>query len=198
MGRRRADEVRAVPGLGSPPDLVGREAELGSLGTALDEGGPVLVYVHGIAGVGKSALVSAFADRVRAAGATVVLLDCRSIEPTDRGFIHSLASAVGSRASTLAAVSEAIGRRGNRVVLVLDTYEVFRFLDTWLRETFFPSLGANVRLVLAGREPLVRDWLVTARWHARVRPVALEPLPDAAALELLSRNGVGEREAVRI
>src|SRR5207245_2435935 len=185
-------------GLGSPPQFVGREAELGSLLTVLYEAGPVLVYVHGIAGVGKSALVSAFADRVRSAGATVVLLDCRAVVATDRGFIHSLASAVGARASTLGAVSERIGRLGHRVVLVLDTYEVLRFLDTWLRETFLPSLGANVRLVLAGREPPVTDWLESARWHALVRSVALEPLGDAPALELLSRNGVGEREALHI
>src|SRR5436190_1064021 len=193
-----ANEVRTVPGVGSPPQLVGREAELGSLLTVLDEAGPALIYVHGIAGVGKSALVSGFADRARTAGATVVLLDCRSIEPTDRGFVHSLASAVGSRASTLGAVSERIGRLGHRVVVVLDTYEVFRFLDTWLRETLLPSLGANVRLVLAGRQPPVRDWLASARWHSLVRSVALEPLGDAAALELLSRTGVGEREALRI
>src|SRR3954468_15920649 len=160
-----ANEVRAE----SPAQFVGREAELGSLLTVLDEAGPALIYVHGIAGVGKSALVSGFADRARSAGATVVLLDCRSLEPTDRGFVHSLASAVGSRASTLGAVSERIGRLGHRVVLVLDPDEVFRFLDTWLRETFLPSLGANVHLVLAGREPPVRDWLASARWHALVR-----------------------------
>src|SRR5262245_28025946 len=94
--------------------FVGREAELGSLLTVLDEAGPVLVYVHGIAGVGKSALVSAFAGRARSAGATVVPLDCRSIEPTDRGFIHSLASAVGSRASTPAAVAGGVGGLGRR------------------------------------------------------------------------------------
>lgn len=193
-----AMNARTLPGPGSPSQFGGRDDELGSVLSVLDEDGPVLVYVHGIAGVGKSALVSAFAERARSAGATVVLLDCRAIEPTDRGFIHSLASAVGSRASTLGAASERIGRLGPRVVLVLDTYEVFRFLDTWLRETFLPSLGTNVRLVLAGREPPVTDWLASGRWQARVRSVALEPLGDVAALELLSRNGVGDREALRI
>src|SRR4029078_13177238 len=101
------NEVRAVPGLRSPPQLVGREAEFGSLLSVLDEAGPVLVYVHGIAGVAKSALVSAFADRARSAGATVVLLDCRSIEPTDRGFIHSLASAIRSPAAPLGTLAGA-------------------------------------------------------------------------------------------
>src|SRR4029453_16510788 len=113
-----ANAVPTVPPLGWLPQFVGREAELGSLLTVLDDAGPVLVYVHGIAGVGKSALVSTFAGRARSAGATVVLLDCRSIEPTDRGFIHSLASAVGSRASTLGAVADRIGRLGHRVVVV--------------------------------------------------------------------------------
>jgi hypothetical protein len=193
-----AMNARTLPGRESPSQFVGRDDELGRVLSVLDEDGPVLVYVHGIAGVGKSALVSAFAERARSAGATVVLLDCRAIEPTDRGFIHTLASAVGSRASTLGAASERIGRLGPRVVLVLDTYEVFRFLDTWLRETFLPSLGTNVRLVLAGREPPVTDWLASGRWQARVRSVALEPLGDVAALELLSRNGVGDREALRI
>src|SRR3989442_4095786 len=168
-----ANEVRTVPGSGSPPQFVGREAELGSLLTVLDDAGPVLVYVHGIAGVGMSALVSAFADRARSAGATVVLLDCRSIEPTDRGFIHSLASALGARASTLGAVSERIGRLGHRVVLVLGTYEVFRFLDTWLRETFLPSLGANVRLLLSGREPPVTDRLASPAMTHRDRSLSL-------------------------
>src|SRR5207244_12248705 len=116
----------------------------------------------------------------------------------DRGFTPGPGAAVGALASTWGAVSELIVRLGHRVVLVLDTYEVFRFLDTWLRETFLPSLGANVRLVLAGREPPVTDWLASARWHALVRSVALEPLGDAPALELLSRNGVGEREALHI
>lgn len=47
-----ANAVRTVAKSVSSSQFVGREGELGSLLTVLDEDGPVLVYVHGIAGVG--------------------------------------------------------------------------------------------------------------------------------------------------
>ena len=37
--------------------LVGRDDELDVLRQLLGEGGPLVVFVHGIAGIGKSALV---------------------------------------------------------------------------------------------------------------------------------------------
>jgi hypothetical protein len=109
--------------------------------------GPRLMYVHGIAGIGKSTLLSAFATAVRTSAATVVGLDCRSIEPTERGFLHNLSRASGSKARSAGSVAVRLGNLGERVVLTLDTYEVFRFLDVWLRETFLPSLPPNVRVV---------------------------------------------------
>ena len=127
----------------------------------LDEGGPKLLYLHGIAGVGKSALLAAFAATARSEGVTVVGLDCRSIEPTERGFLHSLALAIGSRARSLASLTLRLSNLGDRVVLTMDTYEVFRFLDVWLRETFVPALPANVRVVLCGREPAESAWLTS-------------------------------------
>src|SRR5438874_13422527 len=85
--------------------FVGRANELGRLQEALTDAGPVLCYVHGIAGVGKSALLSEFARSARNEGATVVTLDCRTIEPTERGFLESLAAASGAEAYDLEAVN---------------------------------------------------------------------------------------------
>jgi len=69
--------------------------------------GPRLMYVHGIAGIGKSTLLSSFATAVRTSGATVVGLDCRSIEPTERGFLHNLSRASGSKARSASSVAVA-------------------------------------------------------------------------------------------
>jgi hypothetical protein len=178
--------------------FVGRAKELARLREALNDAGPVLCYVHGIAGVGKSALLAEFARLARNEGATVVTLDCRTIEPTERGFLESLAAASGSTSSDLEAVSQRLESLGARVVLSLDAYEVFRFLDAWLRETFLPSLAATVRLVLAGREPPVLTWLTEASWQGRVQVIALDALPESDALGFLQANGVVLADALRL
>ena len=65
--------------------LVGRDDELGVLRRLLGEGGPLVVFIHGIAGIGKSTLVEAFGVEARSAGATVLELDGRAIDPRHEG-----------------------------------------------------------------------------------------------------------------
>jgi predicted ATPase len=63
----------------SRPLLVGRPGQLAALDTALAEAGrgsPSAVIVGGEAGVGKSRLVSEFADRSRGASARVLIGGC--------------------------------------------------------------------------------------------------------------------------
>ncbi|MCI0441538.1 MAG: ATP-binding protein, partial [Chloroflexi bacterium] len=179
-------------------NFVGRAEEMAALLEMLGEGGPLVTQMHGIAGVGKSALLEAFSSRARAQGATVVRLDCRLIEPTPRGFVYELASAIGSSARGVEEVSERLGSLGSRVVLALDTYEVFWLMDTWLRQAFIPALGDNVRLVLAGRQPPIPAWLASPEWRGLFRSISLGPLSDGEALELLGRAGIGRPEAQRI
>src|SRR5262245_32313225 len=105
------------------PAFVGRAHELLRLQDALGETGPVLTYVHGIGGVGKSALLAEFARVARAQGATVVSLDCRTIEPTERGFLEILAAANGAETADPGAVSARLNSLGGRVVISLDAYE---------------------------------------------------------------------------
>ncbi len=188
-------DVRAVE---RAPTFIGRKAEQARLRELLHEDGPRLLYLHGIAGVGKSSLLQAFAGETRAAGATVIGLDCRSIEPTQRGFTHNLALALGNRARTPAALAGRMGSVGQLVVLILDTYEVFRFLDVWLRETFIPALPNNVRVILCGREPPVPAWMTSTRWGVEYASMTLDPLSGDEAHDLLRGLGVSRDRANRI
>ena len=70
--------------------LVGRERELERLASGLGDGGPVVTFVHGGPGVGKSALLAALAARATAGGVDVARIECRDVEPTPRAFLDAL------------------------------------------------------------------------------------------------------------
>jgi hypothetical protein len=186
--------------------VVGRQAERALLLELADRDRPLVVAVHGIAGIGKSALLAAFAQDARGRGAAVVSLDCGGIEPTERGFLAALDRAIGAlRAqppgwtrpmTTVAEAAAALGSLGDRVVLVLDTYEQLRLLDTWLRQQFVPALRDNTRLALAGREPPVAAWISDFGHLLATVPLANLAAEDAEAL--LRRDGLSDGDAARI
>jgi hypothetical protein len=110
-------------------DFVGRREELRLRLQTLDQHGPLVVYLHGIAGIGKSALLDAFTRRARATGATVIRLDCQGVEPTEPGVLSAVAIAIGGQPGSPQEVAARLGQVGTRVIVALDTYEGFRLMD---------------------------------------------------------------------
>lgn len=178
--------------------FVGRAEERATLLRLLEPGGPVVAFVHGIAGVGKSALVDAFARDARGRGASIVRIDCRSVEPTAGGFLAALASAVGGAAATPRAAARRLGALGGPVVLLLDTYELLRLIDPWLRQELIPLLPESVRVLVAGREPPAGAWLTSPGWSDAVCSLRLGGLAAHEAAELLAGAGVAAEQAVRL
>src|SRR3954453_5529152 len=175
-------------------ELVGREREREALLELLEGETPLVGFVHGIAGVGKSVLLHAAAMDARARGALVIALDGRTFEPTERGFLTSLGNALGAPLTTIADATGALADDA-RVLLTIDTHEQLRLLDTWLRQAFVPALPQNARLLLAGRDTPsawqrdLGDLLLTIR---------LDNLSDEAARALLRRAGVTGTVAGRV
>src|SRR3982751_5097197 len=118
--------------------LRGRERELASLLRVLDANGPRVAFVFGVAGIGKSALLNAFASGVQESGAQVWRIDCVGLDPTESSF--------------RAALDAAGWQPGSAGVVLVDSYEMFRIADPWLRHELLPSLSTDVRFVIAGRE----------------------------------------------
>lgn len=178
--------------------FIGRRAELEALRAVLTPEGPRVLHIHGIAGVGKTALLERFAHESRAAGATVIQLDCRNVEPTELGFLHALGKVTGGVYFTTEALALRLGTLGSVTVLALDTYEVFRLLDTWLRLVFVPMLPDNARVLFFGRQRALDAWHATPGWGRLIQSVPIAPLSMPEAGEFLLQLGLGDEKAALI
>jgi hypothetical protein len=179
-------------------NFVGRTGEMATLFQCLEGESPLVMHIHGIGGVGKSALVQAFSAQAQVQGVTVVILDSPLIEPTERGFLQELGNALGGVSPTMEDVVNRMESIDSRMFLVIETYELFRLMDTWLRQVFVPSLPENVRVILVGREPPTPGWLTAPEWQGLFSSIALGPLSKKEALELLLRAGISEKNSQRI
>lgn len=180
---------------GSVSEVVGRQRERAVLLDALEADGPLVVFVHGPGGIGKSVLLGRFSADAEAAGAAVVRLDCRNFEPTEHGFLDALGGAVSSRVEGVDEAASTLAGLGELVVLTIDAYELFRISDPWLRSQLVPALDDHVRVVMAGREPPLSAWFGARAAPARFRSILLGALEDESALEVLVGAGVAEGDA---
>ncbi len=178
--------------------FAGREREVDTLLGLFEKGGPLVVHVHGVAGIGKSSLLEAFAGRTRAQGIRVVRIDCRNVEPTARGLLTELSDALGEPLSSVEDVAHRLSSFGETVAIVLDTYEVFVLLDTWIRQVFVPSLPVNARLAIGSRNPPSAAWRTAPGWQGLFRSLPLDPLPETDALRYLASSGIPVDVARRI
>ena len=69
--------IRDRLSLNARAHLTGRATELAVLHQALVQGVPVVIYLHGISGIGKSALAMAFAEDVRSLSGTALGRVCK-------------------------------------------------------------------------------------------------------------------------
>jgi hypothetical protein len=170
--------------------VAGREAETAALLRLLDADGPRVVFVSGVAGIGKTTLLEHFAARARQRGARVLALDGRDVEPSERGFAAAVARALGEAgADGLAALAALPGT----TVLTIDAHEHLALLDRRLAD-WVPGAPPGLRLAVAAREPPSPPWYRTEG----LRTLTLGPLPAADAEAVLVAAGLPRDTARRV
>ena len=169
--------------------FVGRAAELELFLGALGASEPPfsVLWLHGPGGVGKSALLGAFAEAAADAGVRVVSLDLRAIEPSPAAFMAEL-----ERTGGLSAEGALAG--GEPAVLLLDTFEVVVGLEDWLREQFVPALAACALVVVAGRDRPGAAWRRDPGWRDLLRVVSVRNFVPDDARAFLCGAGVAEEQ----
>lgn len=176
--------------------LYGRRAELKRLEAFALGDEPLVLHVHGIAGIGKSHLLNALAASIGGGSIFVVRMDARWCEPSPAGLCRAICKEIGaSESEDHNVVATHLSEAARRTLLVLDSYESFRLLDSWLRQVFLPSLGDSVRIILSSREPPRPAWRIAPEWRGLFDSMLLETFPTEVALEYLTSAGVPDVSA---
>ncbi|GGK81820.1 AAA family ATPase [Mangrovihabitans endophyticus] len=170
--RTLADRVRRSRRDG----FVGRAEERRTFRRALraEPDAPQVFFVHGVPGIGKSALLEQFADDALAREWTVIRVDGERTAADVREFEE--------RAQPI--------RYANRPLLVVDRFEHCQAVETWLREEFLPASPESTVVVIAGQRPPQPQWTVDPGWRALVHIMELGPLRPDDVTTLLSERGI--------
>jgi hypothetical protein len=133
--------------------LAGRDAELRLLRQVTTPGGPVVAYVHGPAGIGKTALVSAFDACLEDERVRRLHIAAGAVEPTPTAILTAFGRVLGHKARTGAELVAVLGTVEDVTVVLVDDVDTWRLAASWLRVDLLPALPASTRFVLAGAVP---------------------------------------------
>jgi len=152
--RTIADVLRS----GRRSSLAGRSKELRLLQQLAMPGGPVVAYVHGPAGIGKTTLLSALAADFDDAGIRNVRVQAGATEPTPESVVRTIAQALRVQATTVVQLANTLSADKSISVFMVDDVDTWRLVSTWLRAELLPALPANMRFIFAGAVPPPATW----------------------------------------
>jgi hypothetical protein len=176
--------------------LAGRRVELERLKAFVLGDERLVMHIQGIPGVGKTHLLNAFAASIGEKGVRVVRIDAVWCEPSPAALYRAIAKEIGAPESEDSdVVAASLSEKTQRTLLLIDNYESFRLLDSWLRQVFLPSLGDSVRTILSSREPPRPAWRIAPAWKGLFDSMLLETFSSEVALEYMTSEGVPEESA---
>ena len=138
--------------------LAGRNEELRLLRQVTAPEGPVVAYVHGPTGIGKTALMSALDAWLEDEGVRRLQIAAGAVEPTPAAILTALGSVLDRKARTVAELAAALASVTDVTIVTVDDVDTWRLAASWLRTELLPALPASTRFVFAGTVPPPPAW----------------------------------------
>jgi hypothetical protein len=176
--------------------LFGRDRDLNRLLQLLAVGGPVVAYVHGPIGIGKTALLDAVAASFDDNGIRNVRLAAGATEPLPATIIVALAAALDATARTVAELATVVASLRETVVVLIDDVDNWRLAASWLRAELVPALPVNLRIVFAGNTAPPPQW--AAEYGQHFLDIRLQPLSRVTSDTMVAAADLPPELAERI
>ncbi len=176
--------------------LAGRDSELRLLHQVTALGGPVVVYLHGPAGIGKTALISALDASLEDDGVRKLQITAGSVEPTPSAILAALAKPLGHDARTVAELADALATSKEITVVMIDDVDTWRLASSWLRAELLPPLPDTTRFVLAGAASPPLAW--SLEYGQYFVDIKLGALPRSQSDAVIAAAGLSPETAERI
>jgi transcriptional regulator with AAA-type ATPase domain len=160
-----------------------------------------VVFIHGIGGIGKTHLIKKVLNEINS-NINSIYLDCRDIEPTEIGFLESLSDKalidLNGEKLNLSVFINKLEKLDHRTVIVLDSYEKFNLLDTWIRNDFILSLPSTVKTIIISRQSPNISWFTNSNLGTFVKEIEIEELSYEESLNFLKSKGVSTIDSENI
>jgi hypothetical protein len=176
--------------------LAGRNGELRLLRQVIAPGGPLVGYVHGPAGIGKTALISALDACLEEEGVRRLNIAAGAVEPTPTAILGALGKAIDHETRTVADLAAALASVKDITVVIIDDVDTWRLAASWLRADLLPTLPENTRFVFAGAVPPPPAW--SSKYGQYFLGIKLGALPREESDAAVAAAGLSAEIADRI
>ena len=180
LGRSVLDEEREA----RAAQFVGREDELAAFSKMLSSRSTSrILLVHGLGGIGKTALLRAFASEARSKR-----IQCHFVDARD----HVLGEGADA---VLRLLDKVFVKRAKGAIttILIDTAEVLADVESALCEQVLRRARPTDRIVIAGRMRPSAAWRQLSLWGGAVKELPLEGLSREESAKLLSFRGVSPK-----
>jgi hypothetical protein len=176
--------------------LAGRDAELRLLRQVTAPGGPVVIYVHGQAGIGKTALISALDVGLEGERVRRLHIAAGAVEPIPTAILAAFGRVLGHEIRTVAELAAVLGSIEDVTVVMIDDVDTWRLAASWFRVDLLPALPENTRFVLAGAVPPPAAW--STEYGQYFLDIKLGALPRMESDAAVAAAGLATETAERI
>jgi hypothetical protein len=176
--------------------IVGRERELAVLKQSLGDPSVRLVHISGPGGMGKTTLLRLFQSSMEPN--RCYYLDGHGGFRTPDDFLKKLNSEIPKNldGSSIAEHLNRLAAECDGIVLLLDTFELWEAIEGWLQVDFLADLNPNVKLLIAGRNPLGERWKRFSSLDQLVQEIELQPLAWKDVQAYALKKGIASKEII--